>query len=129
MACASNKSNMNRDQIKSLLIRDKDFLKSLYESNSVARAKNVLSFASDQKLNTLIRFLHLLASGEIKIKKEHFDALKKRHLNAVNKNLESKKMLRTLLNGEREVKLQVLTKFCAVFRELLFTLFNQIIEK
>jgi len=115
--------------MKALLIRDKEFLRSLYESNGQSRAKNLLTFASDQKLNTLIRLLHLLATGEIKIKKEHFDALQKRQLNVVKRHLESNKSSQKLLNGERQDKLKVLTKFSAVFHELLFTLFNQIIQK
>jgi len=71
---------MNKDQVKALLIRDKEFLKSLYEAKSAARCKNVLNFASDPKLNTLVKFLHMVSNGEIKVKKEHFDSLQQRHI-------------------------------------------------
>ena len=72
---------MNKDNLKALLLRDKEFLKNLYESKSVAHSKNILLFASDAKLNTLIKFFHYIANGQIKVKKEHFDKLERRHLN------------------------------------------------
>jgi len=57
---------MNKEQMKALLVRDKEFLKSLYASKSVPSAKQILNYSSDQKLNTLIKFLHFAANGEIK---------------------------------------------------------------
>jgi len=72
---------MNKDNLKALLLRDKEFLKNLYQSKSSSHSKNILIFASDAKLNTLIKFFHFVANGHIKVKKEHFDKIQKRHLN------------------------------------------------
>jgi hypothetical protein len=66
---------MNKDTVKQCLVRDKEFLRELYQSNNSQQTKRILNFASDLKLNTVIKFLHFLANGEIKIKKENFDAL------------------------------------------------------
>ena len=57
---------MNQDQTKALLIRDKEFLKQLYDSDNSAKSKRILYFASDSQLNTLTKFLHLTSTGEIK---------------------------------------------------------------
>ena len=117
---------MNKDQMKALLIRDKEFLKSLYDSKSSPNAKNILKFASDSKLNTLLKFIHLVCTGEIKIRKDYFKVLEKKHLKVVEKYFESKAAIKRLLTEDRRRKLNTLIKFSEVFHELLFTLFNQI---
>ena len=65
---------MNKESVKQCLIRDKGFLRELYESNNSNKTKSLLNSASDIKLTTLIKFLHFLANGEIPIKKENFEA-------------------------------------------------------
>jgi hypothetical protein len=68
---------MNKEQVKECLVRDKGFLRELYENgNSAYRIKQILFTSNDSKLTTLIKFLHFLANGEIPIKAENFDALK-----------------------------------------------------
>jgi hypothetical protein len=66
---------MDQETMKQLLVRDKNFLRELYESSNSASAKKLINFASDLKLNTVIKFLHFLSTGEIPIKKQNFDAL------------------------------------------------------
>jgi hypothetical protein len=66
---------MNKETVKSYLIRDKAFLRELYEGNDRVKNNRILNVTSDTKLNTLIRFLHFLSNGEIKIKKENFEIL------------------------------------------------------
>ena len=82
---------MSHEQFKSYLQRDKLFLKELYESNSVAKSKKLLSFANDSQLTTLIKYIHFVANGEIKIKKKNFDSLGNRVFALVRKNFEKKK--------------------------------------
>lgn len=121
---------MNEDpHLKALLLRDKEFLRSLYASESGTHSKTILNFATDAKLNTLIKFLFAVSNGQIKVKKEHFDSLTHGHLKIIKKHLESKVALRKLLNEDRRVKLQILSKLKDVFPQLLFTLFNQILIK
>jgi hypothetical protein len=66
---------MNKEVMKQLLIRDKSFLQELYVSKNSLSTKRILNFASDTKICTLIKFLHFLANGEIKIKKTNFYAI------------------------------------------------------
>jgi hypothetical protein len=66
---------MNKESVKQCLIRDKPFLRELYESHNSVNTKRIFQFGADLKLNTVIKFLHFLANGEIKIKKQNFDAL------------------------------------------------------
>jgi hypothetical protein len=59
---------MNKETVRSLFIRHKEFLRNLFETNGNAiKAKSLLNFASDSELNTLIKFLHFLSKGDIKI--------------------------------------------------------------
>lgn len=111
--------------MKPLLLRDKEFLKSLYDAGSRPSALSKLKSASDQKLNTLLKFIHMVANGDIKIRHSDFQALQKKHLQAIRARIERKESLRKLLNDERLAKLKVLSVFGGVFHELLYTLFNQ----
>ena len=71
---------MDRDRFKSLLVRDKVWLEELYSTSSLPNRKRLLVSASDKKLDTLIKFLHLLSIGEIKMHKKNFDAMDKRQI-------------------------------------------------
>ena len=66
---------MNKESVKQCLVRDKAFLRELYESNNPVKTKSVLNAASDIKLATLIKFIHFLANGEVQIKRENFEAI------------------------------------------------------
>ena len=116
---------MNKDSLKTLMVRDKDFLKELYQSQSAVRAKQILQFSSDSKLKTLLLYLHFVANGEIKIKKQNFEKLENRHLKMIKKRFESKAAFRRLLQSERKEKLNVLNKLASMFAFLLFSVFNR----
>lgn len=116
---------MNKEQFKPCLVRDKIFLKELYESNSQAKSKRILQFADDAQITTLMKYFYFLSNGEIKIKQIHFDALEKRHLAHIKKSFEKKEALKNLLNRDRKEKLKTLFKLCQGFPHLLAPLFNE----
>ena len=116
---------MSKEQLKSALIRDKLFLKELYESNSLSKSKRILNFANDGQLVTLIKYLNLLSTGVIKIQKRFFDALEKRHLAFMKKHFEKKTQLQHLLASERKQKLKILLRLSSIFAHLLAPLFNE----
>jgi hypothetical protein len=118
---------MSHEQMRNLLLRDKVFLRTLYNSDNNLSAKRVLNGANDSQLNTLLKYLHFLANGEIKIKKSNFEIIeshKKLHL--IKQQVESKKALRTILNKERPEKLQFLNKLSQIYNAILYSLFNEI---
>jgi len=116
---------MDRDRFKSALVRDKEWLESLYSASSLPFRKRILTTASDKKLDTLIRFLHLLSIGDIKMHKKNFDSLGKRYIAFVKKNFEKKATVQRLLNSERLDKLKKLQKILSVLPYFLYTLFNE----
>jgi len=116
---------MSNEQFKSQLIRDKLFLKELYESNSASKSKNILYFATDVQIATLIKYIHLVSNGEIKIKKLNFEALRNHHLGLIKKNFEKKSKFQALIRLSRKEKIKILSKLIPVFNHLLSPLFNE----
>jgi hypothetical protein len=118
-------TNMSVEQFKAQLVRDKLFLKELYLSKSSSRSKRLLYFASDPEIATLLKYLHFISIGEIKIKKANFEALRSYHLNAIKKNFEKKSKFQQVLRVSRKEKIKILSKFTSGFSHLLAPLFNE----
>ena len=117
---------MNTQTFRNYLIRDKGFLRNLYEGQSRIRNNQILNVASDSKLNTLIRLLHFISNGEIKIKREHFEDIRDhRKLNILKRNVEKNSTLNRLLQSERLNKLKFLRQFTAIYSSILYCLFNE----
>jgi hypothetical protein len=116
---------MNEERLRTYLIRDKGFLKSLFSEESVTKKKRLLNGARDSQLLTLIYFLHFLSNGEVKMKKEHFQNIEKAKLSLLKKKIESKKALNAIVSSDRRKKVLLLYKICDRFNELLYPLFNE----
>ena len=118
---------MNKESVKQCLQRDKEFLRELYVSDNLYKVKTILNGASDLKLKTLIKFLHFLSNGEIRIKKENFEKIKSsKRLQLKKKNVEAKAALQRLLKSERKAKLKFLIHLNTIYPFLLYCLFNEV---
>lgn len=116
---------MNQDQLKLLLNRDKVFLKRLYSGPNIVKNREILQAAEDSELNTLIKYLHFIANGEITITKENFNQLKEsKKLKLIQINVENSSKTIKLLNASRKQKLVFLLKLSNVMPNLLYALFN-----
>ena len=74
---------LTKEHMKSLLLRDKGFLRELYEGNNVAKKRQLILYSNELELNTLLKFLHFLSNGLIKIKQKNFELLPVRKLNLI----------------------------------------------
>lgn len=118
--------SLSKEQVKAYLIRDKGFLKELYKSPNELTRKRSLKNADDMKLNTLIKYLHFIANGEIKIKAENFKIIQESNkLKLITKTVEQKAKVLRLLKSARANKLQFLIKLNPILPPLLFALFNE----
>jgi hypothetical protein len=118
--------NVSKDVLKSCLIRDKGFLKELYEEPDLNKRKKRLQIADDTELNTLIKFLHFLSNGEIPMKKKNFEAIKEsKKLAVITKKVERKSSVINLLKSNRVLKLKFLTQLVKIYSFLLYPLFNE----
>jgi hypothetical protein len=119
-------NKMNKELMKSQLIRDKEFLKSLYEGSNPLKNRRVLNSANDLQLDTVLKYLHFVSNGHIKKKKENFENIsKEKKLKTIKENVETKKKISTLLKSDRSAKLKFLNKLCKVYSSLFYILFNE----
>lgn len=117
---------MDKDTVKSQMLRDKEFLRSLNEAVDAPKANQILIFASDPQLNTLLKFLHFLATGEITIRKENFDHISRaRKIQVLKKFVETKAGVQRMLKADRKIKISFLKKLSTVYPFLLHCLFNE----
>lgn len=117
---------MDVDYLKSEFLNVKAFLYDLYIGNARQNAIKI-SNAVDEKLNVLIKILHLICSGEIHLRKQDHETIKKsKRLNYLKQNFNTKVSFVRLLNSPREQKIIVLRKFSAIYKPLLYTMFNLI---
>ena len=112
-------------RFQSYLQRDKEWLNQLYCSSNSQNDRRILNFASDTKLDTLIKYLHFLSNGVIKIRRQSFESIDSKHFRAIKKHFESKASLRRLLKLDRQNKLKTLQKLSGAFSHLLYPLFNE----
>jgi hypothetical protein len=117
---------MNKEQMKNLLIRDKAFLRFLYEGPNSLKNKRILNSASDAQLNTLIKYLHFVTTGQIKIKKENFEILEQNNKLKQIKRVEKKFQLSKMLQADRNFKLKFLNQLSNCFGAILYILFNEL---
>ena len=117
---------MNKVVFRSHLVRDKGFLKTLYEGENKVKNNRILSVANDSKLDTLIVLLHFITNGDIKIKKENFEVMRDhKKLNVLRRHVEKKSSVNVLLQSERIDKLKFLKQFSAIYSSILYCLFNE----
>ena len=116
---------MNEENLKSLLIRDKQFLKSLFETSNVFKNKHLVNTADDAHLDTLIKYLHFVTNGKIFINRQNFEVIRKtKKIKILQKFVESENSTLMLLNGTRRQKVQFLLKLTSVYVNLFYGLFN-----
>jgi hypothetical protein len=101
-------------------------LRELYEGPNPLKNNRILNSANDSQLNTLIKFLHFLANGEIRMKKENFKVIENANkLKLIKAKVEKKKNMNNLIKSERKLKLKFLNKLSNLYDALLDTLFNE----
>lgn len=116
---------MKHQTVRNYFLRDKTFLKELFENPNPLKNNRTLINATDSQLNTLLFYLHYLSIGDIKITKPNFEELVKlKKITLIKSKIEKKKLLSKLLNGPRSEKLVFLKKLSAVMHNLLHSLFH-----
>jgi len=109
---------------KEKLLRDRRFLRELYESSSLGR-KRILAGARDIHLQTLIEILHLIYQHVIPLSQEQGQALvRSRKSPLMKKYFRKNSTFLKLHNSSRVEQLQVLSQFVSVYEFLLAPLFE-----
>jgi intein-encoded DNA endonuclease-like protein len=115
---------MDKVYLLSLFQTQKPFLKRLYKAEE--NVNQTLLVANDHSLNVLVRILHLIANGEIVLRKSDSDLIKKSLRMKKLLQFESKKYFLQVLNGSRDDKLKLLRQFSSLYPTLLYSFFNMV---
>lgn len=114
---------MDTVYLRSLLLADKDFLSKLF-TNSPRKNKLTLSNADEKKLNTLIKVLHLVCNGHIKVRKQDFERIKRsKRMPFLKRTFEKKASYIHTLKLTRIEKQKLLVKLISVYKYLFHYLF------
>lgn len=115
---------MDKVYLRSQLLAKKDFIKRIYKGNS-RQNRRIISAAEEKNLNILIKILHLVCNGIIKIRKDHFAIiLKSRRFSILKKNFEKKNSYVESVHLNLPEKRKLLQKFAALYSNILYFLFN-----
>lgn len=115
--------SFDKERLKSRLVRDKGFLRALYEGPNPLKNRRLILAATDTQLKTLIKVIFYICNGEISIDTADFQVIKKRKLSFLKKNFEDQTKVNEILNKEIEFKRDLLLKLSTVYPNLLSTLF------
>ncbi len=118
--------NMNQDELRSLMIENKNFLKFLFESNSNQSKKEALTKCESTQLDLIINILFYIVQGEIPVKRTHYESLKRnKKLGLLHRNLNSQQKLKQVLNFTVKAKLSFLLKLVNCYNNLFYRIFFQ----
>lgn len=113
-----------KETLKAYFIRDKFFLKSLYEGQNSLKNRRLILSANEGEIDTLIKYLHYLANGKIRISAKNFTNIRRsKKFSYLRKEFESEKCLSDLLLADDIHKRSVLLKLSVSYTDLLTPLF------
>ena len=64
---------LDKDDLRDLMLREKDFLAKLFQSNSVLFTKKQIVNSESRHLTLLIQILHNIANGSIPLRKKDYE--------------------------------------------------------
>lgn len=113
-----------KETLKAYFIRDKLFLRSLFEGANPLKNRRLILSATEGEIDTLIKYLHYLANGKIKISALNFSKIKRsKKLSFLQREFESEKKYLDLLVAEDLHKRSVLLKLASSYPDILAPLF------
>lgn len=113
-----------KETLKAYFIRDKLFLRSLFEGENPLKNRRLILSATEGEIDTLIKFLHYLANGKIKIGALNFANIKRsKKLRFLQTEFESEKKFSYLLKAEDIYKRSILLKLATSYPDILAPLF------
>lgn len=115
---------LDRETLKSYLIRDKAFLRSLFTGSNTLKNRRLILAANEGEIDTLIKYLHYLVNGKIKISASSFQGIQKsRKLAYLRKTFESRKSFELMLTSDDRLKRSFVLKLGNNLSDLLTPLF------
>jgi hypothetical protein len=112
---------MDKPYLRHQILKHKTLLHHLYSQTKV---QQTLNNASNDGLNFLLKLLHLITNGHIKLPKGAYETIEKSLRGKKLSQFESKSYLHSLLVSTREEKLTVLRQFNKLYLTFFHYIFN-----
>ncbi len=113
-----------KETLKAYFIRDKGFLQSLFEGPNSLKNRRLILSANEGEIDTLIKYLHYLANGKVRIAAQNFLNIRRsKKLSYLQREFEAEKRISMLLLGNVTWKREVLLKLAISYPDLLAPLF------
>jgi len=113
---------MDKPFLRTQLVKHKALFKKLYSQNQVIKT---LNNASDDSLNFLLKFLHLLVTGHVPLHSNGVEAIAKSMRESKLAEFDSRRYLLNSVKSSRENKLKLLRQFKSLFVHLFHYVFNK----
>lgn len=115
---------MNKLQLRKLMQKNRVFLH-LLQTDSKTNTRQRIHVCTNIQANVLLHILHRISNGEIPVKKQYADYLRKTRKVPFLNQIREKKQLSTCLKQTRGEKVTFLKKFTALYPKLLELLFEK----
>lgn len=111
--------------LKTYIERDTNFLRALYECENHLTKRQILKYAEDSKINTLLKYVHFFANGEINTTAENFSKIRQSgKLKLVYETISELEQTVVFLQFPRYTKLHFLYELLHIYTELLTPVFS-----
>ena len=114
-------------QLRTYLMRDKEFLQSIFKSKSLLETCQILRNSDYTKLNTLIKYLHFYSTGEVYLEAQTYNQILNEYSavdNYLRRTLRDKKKTIILLKCPKATKLKFLFKLRKIYPYILYPVFD-----
>jgi hypothetical protein len=109
-----------KEKLRQQLIVEKDFFENLHTCSSPLKVRHTLNISSKHQLQLLAKIIHLVASGDIPLKRAQFDKIQKsKKLTFINNEFERVKDLEKLLTSKRPELISTLYKIQGIIPVLV----------
>lgn len=116
---------MNKENLKTLMVENKVFLRSLFLEGSYLKKKKLLIQSEEKQADLILNLLFLVVQGEIPIKKIFFEKLRaNKKLHLINKALNTEEKLNLFLKLSYKEKITFLLKLLKSYNEIFYLIFK-----
>jgi hypothetical protein len=115
-----------RGDLREKLLNEKDFFEHLHACKNPLQVRHLLNISSKHQLHLLAKVIHLVACGEIPLKKAQFEHIKKsKKLTFINNEFEREKDFDRFNNYKRKELVTTLYKIQGVIPALVSPLVSK----
>jgi hypothetical protein len=118
-------NNEHQATLRAQLLNEKHFFENLFTAHTPLQVRHVLNVSSEKQLQLLVKVIHLVSAGDIPLKQNEFDKIKKsKKLNFINNHFEREKDYKKVLDYSRRELITILYKIQSVIPSIVSPLLS-----